>query len=305
MRTVLAFISLVFISASASPAFSADSENEELQSLVDQLQDISVKARKERAADRWLLNALEDLVERYNWPWRNELLAEDFSDGDYTQDPAWQVLSGQFWVDGRLGLRSRSQAEADTPREEKQQKEEKQDIRSAMLGALLNQAFRSDRQREETKPEPEPVQPRRNEPAEIQLPLKIPSAFAVQVEFSVHNAPNENGQIEFSIYQGRESSSGYRLVLYTGRQTSMELLSRRSGRTSVIDSVDFDDISDGRSHSLEWRRDANGQVEILLDEKQLMRTRDNSFRYPFKQLSIVNRSGDFAVGNIALHGGKE
>lgn len=302
MRTVLAFASLLFITANASPAFSADSENEELQSLVDQLQEISTKARKERAADRWLLNALEDLVDRYNWPWRNELLTEDFSDGDYTQDPAWKVLSGQFWVDGRLGLRSRSQADADTPRQETQQKEEKQDLRGAVLGALLNQAFRSDRRREETKPEP--VKPRRNEPAEIQLPLKIPSAFAVQIEFSVHNAPNENGQIEFSIYQGSESSSGYRLALYTGQRSSLELLSRRSGRTSVIDSVDLDDISDGSSHSLEWRRDANGQIEVLLDETQLMRTRDSSFRYPFKQLSIVNRGGDFAVGSIALHGGK-
>ncbi len=92
---------LLFLVTATTASYAVDSENEQLQTLVDQLKGITEKARNERAADRWLLSALEELVERYNWPWRDQLLMEEFSDGDFQQDPTWQVRSGQFWVDGR------------------------------------------------------------------------------------------------------------------------------------------------------------------------------------------------------------
>ncbi|MCW8905652.1 MAG: hypothetical protein OQL28_00255, partial [Sedimenticola sp.] len=88
-----------------------------------------------------------------------------------------------------------------------------------------------------------------------------------------------------------------------GDTPMLELLSRINGRTRVIDRIALDGLSDGRSHSLEWRRDDNGQIEVLVDGTQRVRVRDHSFRYPFRQLSILNRAGDFAVGSILLHGG--
>ncbi|MEJ1374448.1 MAG: hypothetical protein RPU73_11850, partial [Candidatus Sedimenticola sp. (ex Thyasira tokunagai)] len=281
--TVIAL--LLFLTTITTSSYAADSDNEQLQKLVDQLKEVTEKARDQRAADRWLLNALEDLVEQYNWPWRTQLVMEDFSDGDFQQDPAWQVRSGQFWVDGRLGLRSRSRQQqvAEPKPEQPQQRREKEDIGKALLGALLQGALQKrDRQQQATPP---PAAVDRYQSAEIQLPVAVPSVFAAELELSVHNAPSEEGEIEFGLYQGAEGNSGYRLVLYTGRRASLELLSRRSGRTGVIDRVDIDDIGDGNSHQLQWRRDANGQIEVLLDGNRVIRARDHSFRYPFKQFA--------------------
>ena len=296
MRHFLAVTGLTLLFA-ASASHSAAPDNQQLQSLVDQLREITVKARQQRAADRWLLNDLEDLVSRHDWPWRNELLNEDFSDGDYDQNPTWNVMSGQFWVDGRLGLRSRSEPEVEEA-PAPQAREEKKDLGKALLGALLQEAMRG-KKREQPREEP---REKRDQPAEIQLDLQIPTVFALQLEFSVHNPPQEAGQLEFSLYQGSRGDTGYRLILMLGDQSSMELLSRINGKTRVIERIEFGNISDGQTHAIEWRRDPNGQIEVLLDEQPVVKVRDSSFRYPFKQLSIRNQGGDFAIGSVTLHG---
>lgn len=295
MRTLVTVTFLTMLFAS-SLTFSAAPDNQQLQTLVDQLREITEKARKERAADRWLLNELEELVSRHDWPWRNELLNEDFSDGNYDQNPAWNVVSGQFWVDGRLGLRSRSEQEEETPAPQPQ--EQKKDLGKALFGALLQEAMRG---KERQQPQPEPAQ-KRDQPAEIQLALQIPTVYALQLEFSAHNPPNEAGQIEFSLYQGKSGDTGYRLILMLGEKSSLELLSRINGKTRVIDRVEFGNISDGQTHAIEWRRDPNGQIEVLMDEQPLVRARDHSFRHPFTQLSLRNQGGDFAIGSVTLHG---
>ena len=74
------------------------SDDTNAQALVNQLRDITQRARKERAADRWLLQALEDLVAKFDWPWSKEIVKEDFYDGEYQSAPAWEVVSGQFWL---------------------------------------------------------------------------------------------------------------------------------------------------------------------------------------------------------------
>jgi len=287
-------LTLIF---SSSSTLSATSDNPELQSLVDQLREITTRAREQRAADRWLLNELDDLVNRHDWPWRNELLTEDFSDGNYDRDPAWDVISGQFWIDGRLGLRSRSEAE--TQPVEEPEPAQKQDLGKALLGALLQEALRDERKQE---PAESPAS-RRNEPAEIQLAMEIPTVFALQLEFSAHNPPGEAGQLAFGLFQGRDGDTGYQLLLAFGDTPMLELLSRINGRTRVIDRIALDGLSDGRSHTLEWRRDGNGQIEVLVDGARQVLARDQSFRYPFRQLSIRNQAGDFAVGRVLLQGG--
>lgn len=300
MRMMVASICLALLTATPQ-AFSAQGDNDELQGLIDQLKQLTVKARQQRAADRWLLNDMEELIDRYDWPWRTELLLEEFTDGDYQNDPQWQVISGQFWVDGRLGLRSRSQKATNTQQAAPPQRQQKQDFGRALLGALLQEALRDDSR-------PPPSQQFRQsteiefEPAEIQLQTTIPLVFASKIEFSVHNRPAEEGRLEFAIIQDQRARNGYRIVLDLGQRPSLELHSMLNGRTRVINGVSIDNISDGLSHTLEWRREASGQIEILLDDKSLFQTRDRSFRYPFKHLAITNQGGDFAVSSISLYG---
>ncbi|WP_260294413.1 hypothetical protein [Sedimenticola hydrogenitrophicus] len=300
MRIIATFACLSLLFAAPS-AYTAGSDNQELQGLVDQLRELTERARQQRAADRWLLNELEELVSRHDWPWRNELLSEDFADGDYDQNPRWQVHSGRFWVDSRLGLRSRSEAASD-PAQPPKKAEQKQDLGKALLGALLQDALRGDndsRGREERREESR-EQP--HQPAEIRLPLPVPPVFDLQIELSAHNPPSEAGQIEFSLDQGELGDTGYRLVLMLGERGSLELLSRLNGRTRVIERLELDNIGDGRTHAIEWRRGPNGRIELLLDEQPLLQVSDHSFRHPFSQLAIRNQVGDFAIGSIRLYG---
>lgn len=296
MRKALLIAGTALVLTISPLTYSSGTEDPSLQSLVDQLKEIAEKSRRERAADRWLQNALEDLVVRYDWPWSKELLSEDFSDGDYSRNPEWQVLSGEFWVDGRLGLRSRSLARPEQ-RPEPESAPKQQDLGQALLGAFMEQAFRSPQQ----APQKEESGDRRYEAAVIRAPLQIPNVFAVEAEFSVHNSPSESGQIEFSIHQGSEGSSGYSLIIHTGQRPSVELVSQRDGRVSVIESAEITSVSDGHTHSLAWRRGPDGQVAVLLDGTQLMQLRDRSFRHPFGELRISNRAGDFAVAGIRVH----
>ncbi len=298
MRLVPFFFCLTLLVT--HPVSAADSDNTELQGLIDQLKELTSKARQQRAADRWLLNDLEDLAARYDWPWRDELLTEDFSDGDYNQDPLWRVLSGQFWVDGRLGLRSRTQP-AEPARRKAPPSEKKQSLGNALFGALLKEALRDDGRRQETQPEPEQ---RPLETAEIQLELAIPKVFAAQVEFSVHNRPSEEGLLVFGILQSQRGSYGYQLSVATGTNPYLELALLRRGRSQVIKSVQLGDINDGNSHTMEWRRNPNGHIEIIMDDASLIKTQDNTFRDSFRWLSIANHSGDFAISAINLQGGQ-
>ncbi|WP_135607016.1 hypothetical protein [Solemya velesiana gill symbiont] len=296
---------LTLAAALAVPAISAAEDNQELQTLVDDLKTLTDKARQQRAADRWLLNAMENLVAKYDWPWRDVLASDDFSDGDFRQDPAWQLIAGEFWVDGRLGLHSQSLSEPAQRDEQPQEetREEKQDLGRTLLGALLKEAIKERRQEREQAPAQE-LEPQQGGPAEIHLPMQIPRVFAAQVDLSVHNRPSEDGQIEFGLYQNQDGSSGYRLTIFTGQRPMLELLSIRSGRSMITDTVEIADLSDGQSHQLEWRRSPDGQIEILLDGEQLSRTRDNSFRYPFKRFAIANQAWDFAVQSVTLYGGQ-
>ncbi len=270
-------------------------DNPELQALVDQLRTITDKARQQRAADRWLLNELDALIEEHEWPWRNILLKEDFSDGNYDRNPAWDLISGQFWVDSRLGLRSRSEAPA-PPESDTSSKQ--QDLGKAILGALLQEALKGDKDRQSGAAEDR----QRNGPAEIQLAKRIPTVFALQLTFSIHTPPQVAGELAISLLRQRSGESGYQLLILSGDQPTLELLSKINGRTRIIDRIALDKMNDGGSHILEWRRSSSGMIDVIMDGRSLVQNRDHTFRNPFSQLSLLNRSGDFAVSQIILLG---
>ncbi len=271
------------------------SENEDVQAIVDRIKAISERARQDRSADRSVLNALDRLVEEYEWPWRRELLHEDFSDGDFSNQPAWRVEAGRFWVDGTLGLRTRapiapavSRVAAPRPQDD--------DVGRQIFGGLIRDMIEAS--------EPQTREPRPElAPPEIVLPLSISPAFAIQVEFSVHNAPSEAGVLQFAVNQDVDRQSGYRLALQTGDDPRLDLLRVRAGRSALIDSVALKTvIGDGQPHRLEWRQDRDGRVELLLDRERLVDTTDRAFRTEYRSLGITNGGGDYAIRMLSAYG---
>ena len=269
--------------------------NDDVQAIVDKLKQLSERARDERSADRWLLNAMDDLIRDYEWPWRVELVHEDFSDGDFTRDPVWQVRSGDYWLDRALGLRSRISTRP-PPQQTVPQKREEQDMGQVLLEGLLRGVMES--QDNERKPET----PVNNTDAEIILPLVISNAFAIKLELSIHNAPGESGRLLFGLSQ-EQSGSGYLLVVKTGDFPAIELVRIRDGSSAVIENIILQNaLPIGQVHTLEWRRDDYGLMQLRLNGETLANTSDRAFRGPFQRFNIVNAGGDYAVRRVTIHG---
>lgn len=268
-------------------------DEDQVKEIVHVLKALVNKARAERSADPWLLQALNDVIQRYDWPWHRELLSDSFADGDYARQPSWQVAAGEFWVE-REGLRTRFRPPTPSQTAPSQGK---RDAGSVLVGTILNQILKQ-QQTDPSPATPTPVPTR----GEIYLPLAITNAFALKMSIRIHNAPSDVGRLESLIYHGAERTSGYRLNLNTGPQAGLELERIQSGFSAVIDAVQLQGKMDGGRHTLEWRRDGAGSMQVLLDGQAVIQTRDRRFQKPFDGIALVNRGGDYNIKSISLHG---
>ncbi|MFC1684587.1 hypothetical protein ACFL0R_03830 [Pseudomonadota bacterium] len=302
MKLIQPLLLLALLASPLPGTLAASEYNEEVQTLVDQLREIAERSRRERAADRWLQRSLEELISQHDWPWREELLYEDFSDGDFNNQPQWQPVSGQFWVDPSLGLRSRVYSRQPEPTAApEEQAPARKDVGTAILGALLQEALRS--KQPEKKETPEPRRDEREVPAEIHLPIKIPGTFAFKAELSSHNPPSEQGKMQFGFYEGQDAAWGYLISLHTGDRPVIELAQLRGGRYMLIEEAVISDLNDGQPHEIEWRKNSLGETELLLDQQVLVRGRDRDFAQGFGYLAVINQGGDFGIRSIQLQGG--
>src|SRR5258705_1710597 len=73
--------------------------------LVDQLKETIQRAEKGRS-DPALLQQLRDLVRRYDWPCRADLLSNDFTASGARLEPNWVVDRGDFRLVRGTGLRT-------------------------------------------------------------------------------------------------------------------------------------------------------------------------------------------------------
>ena len=304
MKLAQQFLTGLFVAVYIGLPATSMAQADELQTLVDELQALTEKAREQRAADRWLQNAMEDLVAKYNFPWRDSLFTEDFSDGDYNSNPSWQVSSGEFWVDRRLGLRSQVKPEvitvtADQPQQQRQQQ---QDLGKALLGAFLQEALGPTNQ-SQNQPAAKPQQTE-TIPASIRTELQIPTTFALESVFSQNNRPGVAGKFEWIVMQDEQANNAYRVMVSSGDKGIVDVIRTHSGRDSYLDSVEVPELKDGGEHVLSWRQTAQGSIEIYLDGTSILKTTDKPFRYGFKYLGMVNRAGDFSVTGIEVLGGR-
>jgi len=275
----------------------------DVDELVSELQQLADKSRQERAADRWLQNALEDLVAKYSFPWKNSLLIDDFSDGDYQQNVRWEILSGEFWVDRRLGLRSSVVAEekpASAPQSQSSSNQQ-QDFGRALFGALMQEALKP--QGAQTSQSQAVEKEMIVTPAKLITTLDIPTTFAISSKFAQNDRPGTDGRFEWLVMQDKQASNAFKLVISTGNKAFIDLVSIRNGRDSYLESKELAALSKGGEHTFSWRQNSDGQIEVFLDGEEVIKTSGPAFRHGFKYLGLTNHQGDFSVSAVEVLGG--
>ncbi|MDR5900273.1 SEL1-like repeat protein [Halomonas vilamensis] len=215
-------------------------------------------------------------------------IQDDFSDGDFRQNPAWTVLSGRFSVD-RDGLRTVVEVpdeNASTSRGLRSEKPE--EIGLAMLQLVLEQMGN-------VQPE---AAPNATQTARIFVSSPIRNAFEMELALA---SRQQEGSLEMGVFQGNRPGGGYRLVYHPDSNPGLSLMRLTSNSSEVIaSSHDSLNLEDGSFHTLVWTRNQNGDMRISVDGRLVIQARDTSFREPFQGFVLANHGGDFSLSRIRV-----
>ena len=278
--------------ASGAAEATGNGQADRVRKLIDELNALVDEAEKARAADPIFLRDLRDLARRYDRPWRQLVLVDDFGDGDFTAGPAWTVSSGRYWVERDWGLRSTVTAASAAPKEEPRGKTSGRDVAISILGNILNQAVG---ERGQGGGAPASAEP---DFAAIHSPAPISNAFAIEVEMSSWKG---QGRLEFGPYQGAERATGYRLAYTPGGPLELLRVSAR-GAATIESSRQAVTLEDKKTHLIAWTRSVDGAMKVTLDGKETLAAADRGLRHPFDGFMIVNRGGDYIVKRAAVYG---
>jgi hypothetical protein len=286
------FIILSLVSASQSQLDPTLAGEKRTLELIDQLKDLIQKAEREKRSDPLLIRQLRDVVRRYDWPWRVSLLHDDFRDGDYAYNPSWIVRSGDFWVARGSGLRTAY----DAARQGRRPADRKGEY-SAL--DILEGIFAGTRERD-GRGDPQPIS---SSAAEIHTQLRISNAFAVKLQLNFTGDRYSNNRLEFGPYLSDERDGGYRLAYESGNRPSLTLLRVAPRRSAIIETYDQGvALEDGKPHSIEWRRGSDGEMVILLDDKEIIRAADRGYSESFDGFTVLNKGGDYELKQISIFG---
>jgi hypothetical protein len=139
--------------------------------------------------------------------------------------------------------------------------------------------------------------------AEISTALRISNAFAVKLQMTSRGRSADGSRLEFGPYQGSERNQGYRLVYTPGSKPAFSLNRIAPGRSSDVEVYDQSvNLEDGRPHNVEWRRGTDGEMVVLLDDKEIIRASDRASGGSFDGFTVINGGGDYTFSQIAIFG---
>ena len=274
----------------------AQSGTNQAQGLVDELNKLIDSAAAARAADPKFLRDLRDLARRYDWPWRNRVLFDDFSDGNFTANPVWTVGGAPVTVDRFNGLRTRVSMEAPQTATQPRQSNDSGDIAVQILGQLLRQSSRSN------EPEQQAPAPKRHEESILATSAGTTNQFALQADIVFADAVN--GYFELGVIQGTDGL-GYRVGIRPGvRDASVELLRVGSRGSGVVDSARIAAATWGAQQTAQpktvlFTRDDLGEMNVSINGTVVLTANDRGFRDRFDGFIFRNGGGDYVLKSIS------
>ena len=291
-----------------------DTGSAALEALARELEALIDQADRARAADPRFLQDLRDKIAAHvaEAEPRTALIQDDFSDGDYSDDPSWTVLSGDFSVDRKLGLHT----VVPLPQAEVERAGDPLDLDS-LLGSgsdlldsgkdtikdlLTGEKKLEDLLRGGSQEVTEDTGPAGPEPAEIMLATEIPNALALEIGMT-SRITHRDARLEIDLFQRGADYAGYRVSYVPGGDPALSL--SRFGRRGVVAIGEHGGrlaLEDGHGHTLALTRGGDGTMTVAVDGTELIRAKSSAFKDSFDGVSLVNGGGDYAIRSIAVYG---
>lgn len=200
-------------------------------------------------------------------------LQDNFSDGDFTRDPAWRIASGRFTVRNG-GLSSSVAPPSDQP----------EDIGRQILGSIFQEQLGM-------------ALPGQQTAAAAYVPTRIAPGFRIVAELS--GSSQSHGNIQFGPYFGRDLNHGYRLVYRSDQSRPLQLQFVDQSGASVLGSSRFQ-LDDGSPRLLEWTRDVDGRMTVSHSGETLIEAVDREWSGDFDGFSLINAGGDWALREVTV-----
>ncbi len=267
---------------------SEDPNRETLKSLLHELQSAIHDADKRMVAHPRFIEELQSLVDRYKARLREVFFFEDFTDGDYTKNPEWIIESGRFRVTPGHALWCRVEAESPTQEASSGEDEEP-------LSIILKEIVRS---REKRKRDKKTVPGKKK--ASIRTLVRIGPAFEVDISFT---SESEWGSMEVVLLGGSPAVPRYRLTYKAApsRKRPIEIVRDRGSRRYIIESAtQYPALDDGTPHRMQWIRDAEGKMRVIVDGVEVLSTVELFYRDDFSGLKLINRGGSYEWETIKV-----
>lgn len=266
--------------------------NAELKTFKDRLNKLIDEAEKARAADPTFLKDLRALAGSSVTPALRTIFSDAFEDGNYTQGPAWNVVSGAYFIESGWGLRNKI-LEAGQTTQSETKANSGEDLAIALLGSILQQATGGQQQQQQQTAATSQAQENL-----ITSTVRISNAFTMMLDVSSWVS---NGHFEAGVFQGSNASTGYRLQYKTGQPLKLIKVGSK-GQTVIAQSNSAIAIEDKKFHTIKWSRGADGQMMVTVDGTEMVRVSDRSFSDAFDGIRLSDQGGDFIVKRIAIDG---
>jgi hypothetical protein len=292
-RYVLLVLPFIFL-ASILPilGYAADQDRQSLENLLGDLEKKIKEADQRTVAYPKFLEELKVLIKQYRSRLRVVYLSEDFADGDYRNNPTWIVGSGRFQMTGSHRLLSEVSVEKPAPVSPSKEK-------TSSLGGLFKEILK--------KPEEEKTVDTPSAPQEARIHTLVQIGPEFEIGLTLVSRSSW-GSMEIVLLGGSPAIPLYRMIYRPSpsAERPIEIVRERDGKSYLIDTASqYPSLDDGATHRLQWMRDSQGKMRVMVDGKDVLATYEIYYRDNFTGLALVNKGGTYEWGPILVFKAQE